>query len=661
MKPNLKNSNGNDATTRRTKSGIIRTMIHSKRGRTASGTVIAIKFLIYFIAATVVSMPFVISFMSTISDYEASTLERFLESSKMTLSPPPFFDGKKDTAIQYENLWFKHSLENPPENSPYTILHTVTTRFMVGQAQNITLNKQHEIQQARYMLFETFCWPTVQRQTSMNFYWLVLVDPNLDRDILDKVKSLLSNETHFPAQNAFMVLTNNTKWSSDGVGVENSTSYAVGLQPVAQEFQDGALEVVTGNTDYLLRALDVMKGNDKTPSLRSGTQKPLMVIETLLDADDGLNNGAVEWIQGTASQRTKEHWEKLKAQEQQNQTTALRQSTQPPSLNTTWWFLCGTDHIEWHNRQIFQLTDEEYKEEGITSGLAGLRQKPLFCTSAGFTRIGITHIPKTPASNYSHMFFPKDGYSNHALTFYFPECTPSNNTSSVIASGNYSGCWHREFAEKAYIVKSRTITSDSMDHLNVAKTKDYRDISWLNASDFPLLINNTEHMWDILDNEFSIQRTKAWELSVYVFEHRHAIIKQNKQSRCSPGFPCFKTAKRNLIRMERYWAKQRVKQRKAKKQEEEVARRANTTNVTTSKGSDDNSKQSNAGLELAAALKEALEEVDRTNTTEMMFLRQRIAKNLGSNTVDRHVPRMDTYKRKPHSKTNSRHDLSNKN
>ena len=60
--------------------------------------------------------------------------------------------------------------------------------------------------------------------------------------------------------------------------------------------------------------------------------------------------------------------------------------------------------------------------------------------------------PDNPAiANYSHMVFPKDGYSNHALTFYFPECTPSNDT--IIPNGNYSACWHREFAEKIYIVK----------------------------------------------------------------------------------------------------------------------------------------------------------------------------------------------------------------
>ena len=627
------NSNGSS----NTKEGNIRTMIQVKRGRSQRGAVVLIKFILYFIAVTVVTMPFLVSFLSTISDYETSELEHFLESSKVSLSSPPF--GSKRAAIDRKDLWYEHSLENPPEDSPYTILHTITTRFMVGQASNATVGvaKQLEIQNARYMLFETFCWPTVQRQTSMNFYWIVLVDPNLEPTIIDKVKALLGDERHFPAQNAFMVLTNNTKWASDGVGVENSTSYGVGLQPVAQEFHDGTLEVVTGNTDYLLRALDTMKGTYEATHLASSSPKPLMVIETLLDADDGMNNGAVEWIQSKALQRTKEHWDKLQHKQHANTTATLEQSS--PSLNTTWWFLCGTDHIEWHNREIFWLTQEEYAESGISSGLAGLRQSPLFCTSAGFTRIGITEIPKKP-SGYSHMAFPKDGYSNHALTFYFPECTSSSNT-SMGSNGNYSACWHREFEDKVYILKSRTITSDSMDHMHVGK-QDYRDISWLNASDYPLLINDTEHMWEILGSEFSINRTKAWETSAYIFEHRHSIIRQNKLSRCSPGFPCFKTAKRNLIRMERYWAKQRIKKRKA--EEAEAARKASAARASANSGSHSDGDASKAFIE---TMKKGLNGANQLNATEILLLRQHIAKNLESERAEH----KDVFKPNSDSKT----------
>ena len=92
--------------------------------------------------------------------------------------------------------------------------------------------------------------------------------------------------------------------------------------------------------------------------------------------------------------------------------------------------------------------------------------------------------------------------------------------------------------------------------MNPKKTNDYRDVAWLNETDYPLLINETERMWNILRNDFSIDRMKAWETSVYIFENRKLILKQNKDARCSPGFPCYDQAKKNLIRMERYWNSQ---------------------------------------------------------------------------------------------------------
>ena len=547
-------TNNNETTTKKfegTKGSKASSKIGRKRRRRGTIRMDAMKFLLLFIGAMLTLMPFFVFFVDfdsfqSLSNIHAcgnSTLASFLANSKVpSLLRPPFLD---DGFISHLSMC------SPQDTSPYTILHTVTSRFMVGQAPKETYDsKQLEIQRARYLLFEAFCWPTMKYQTSMNFFWLVLVDPGLDPRIIEDMRDLMSNEKHFPVGNAYLVLTNNTEWASDGIGIENSTSYAVGLRPVAQEFRGGNLDILTGNTDYLLRALDMMDGKDKA----SIPKRPLMVIETLLDTDDGLNNRAVEWIQTAAIKRTQQHSkQKLFVTTTNNTKSALKESTSsiPPSLNSTWWFLCGTDHIEWHNREIFKLTEKIYNESGITSGLAGLRKSPLFCTSAGFSRIGITDIPAdTSKSNYSHMVFPKDGYSNHALTFYFPECS-----TNAVANGNYSACWHREFRNESFVLKSRTITSDSMDHLNVAKTKDYRDIAWLNASDYPLLINDTEQYWDILKEEFSISRTKAWETSRYIYEHRSSIIHQNKESRCTPGFPCYKTAKRNLIRMERYWHK----------------------------------------------------------------------------------------------------------
>ncbi|KAL3935224.1 MAG: hypothetical protein SGARI_003064, partial [Bacillariaceae sp.] len=336
-------------------------------------------------------------------------------------------------------------------------------------------------------------------------------------------------------------MTNNTSWAADGVGVENVTSYGVGLQTIAEEYREGTVDIVAGNTTLLLRALDLVEGTvDKG--------KTLLSIETLLDADDGLNNQGVEWLQETALQRIREQQGYIASS-----SRSIFDSSQHINLQDTWWFLCGTDHIEWHNRDIFLISAEHYAGSGVSSGLTGVRSSPYFCTSAGFTRIGLTTSP-------TNMAFPKDAYSNHALAFYFPQCTDADKLSTTpVANISLSRCWRREFPGQPFILKSRSITSDSMDNLHV-KDHEYKDVPWLSADEHPLLINETEKSWDILIQNFSINRLAAWSLSTYLYENRRTILRENKMSRCSPGFPCYKAAKKNMVMMERYWMRQEVQQ-----------------------------------------------------------------------------------------------------
>jgi hypothetical protein len=439
----------------------------------------------------------------------------------------PFVDSTHN--VQY-------TLDDPPIDSPYHILHTVTTRFMVGQPKGLVLAK------ARYLLFETFCWPTMRYQTNQNYYWVVLVDPRLDPTILRDIQALLNS---MPSKNAYMVLTNNTKWVEDGVGVENATSYGVGLQTVVEEFRQGQVQILTGNAKHLHHAFDLIGKTDTSHNDGDDDDKPILVMETLLDADDGMNNHAIDWIQELAIQ---------KGQEQQRHMTYL--PSHRVSLSTTWWLLCGTKHIEWHNRDIFIRTEEKYKEFGVGSGLTGTRTNPFFCTSAGFTRIGLTH-PSLPHP----MDFPKEALSNHAIAFYFPHCTDEvdrwvQRPPSHHANISLARCYRRVFPNLPFILKSRSITSDSMENMNAKKPDDYRDVAWLNKTENPLLLNETETIWDILKEDFSIDRRRVWEISMYLFEHRRDILRQNMASRCIPGFPCNKGARKNLLYMERFWARQ---------------------------------------------------------------------------------------------------------
>jgi len=110
--------------------------------------------------------------------------------------------------------------DNKRPDSPFSIVHSLTTRFMLGQKGQPTLAR------ARYLLFETFCQPTVRYQTALksgyDFSWFVLADPGLDKEILNDMRNLLSSDgssSSFPNGNAYLILTDNPSWAADGVGV----------------------------------------------------------------------------------------------------------------------------------------------------------------------------------------------------------------------------------------------------------------------------------------------------------------------------------------------------------------------------------------------------------------------------------------------------------
>ena len=321
----------------------------------------------------------------------------------------------------------KYDLDHPPPNEfSFEVVHTVQTRFMVGQPNQPTLAR------ARFKLFETFCFPTMRYQTSQNYYWIVLADPRLDESVLTDMKHLLE-----PMPNAYLILTSNSTWAADGIGVPNVTTYGVDLQDIADEVRSNPkLVVATGNRTRL-QQFNLLGRNSM-----SSSSATVLKLDTLLDADDGLHNQGIEWMQEMAVGYAK------------YQQSVLLPSV-PLELASTWWIFCGTDHIEWHNREIYLLKPVEYEKNGISSGLTGLRKEPFFCVSAGLTRVGLMQSP------IHSVTYPRLAYINHAeVSQRLPRCGEN---------GTVSSCWKREFPNVPLIVKSRSVTSDSMDHLDPDK------------------------------------------------------------------------------------------------------------------------------------------------------------------------------------------------
>jgi hypothetical protein len=373
---------------------------------------------------------------------------------------------------------------DPPPDFPFEVIHTVHTRFMVGQP------NQPILARARYLLFATFCYPTMRYQTSQNFYWIVLADPRLDKSILDDLRNLL-----LPMPNAYLVLTSNITWIADGVGVPDVTTYGVGLQEIAEEYRTNNLTVSTGNVDRL-KQFDLFRRR------KGGDSSIILKMETNLDADDGLHKKAIELMQTVAVEHAKFQQNLLG-----NQTVL--------SLESTWWLFGASDQIEWHNRDIYTMTPGDYASNGISSGLAARRKNPTYPPSAGWTRVGTLQAPVRT------IHFPLNAYTNHGAIdeTQIPRCGGTRT---------FAGCNARKFPGFPLVMRTRSVTSDSMDHLDPA-ISDYRDVFWRKGND--LQVNEIELSWKILVDDFSIDRFKAWEASVYMYEHAHDIVKENKASR----------------------------------------------------------------------------------------------------------------------------------
>ena len=172
----------------------------------------------------------------------------------------------------------------------HPIIHIVETRFMQHQASLTNLAR------SRLVLFKTFCLPTLAGQTltqkynqrlSNNsldpyFLWIIRIDPLLGinssyaPDVLESMIDLLT-----PFDNFFLVTSN------DNYGLLHKKGYGW-REGISGEsiLSDPMARVLTGNVSILHRA--------------HLARRDRVILETRLDADDGLHIHYLETIQRDA-------------------------------------------------------------------------------------------------------------------------------------------------------------------------------------------------------------------------------------------------------------------------------------------------------------------------------------------------------------------------
>mmetsp|Transcript_31718 Transcript_31718/g.58086 ORF Transcript_31718/g.58086 Transcript_31718/m.58086 type:complete len:539 (-) Transcript_31718:1183-2799(-) len=182
------------------------------------------------------------------------------------------------------------------------IVHIVETRFMQKQSRLLELGL------ARLVLFQTFCLPSMFYQTSNNFIWIIRADPNLHPAIVDTMVQLMEGKKNF------VLLGSNS--NPEGFGRTKS--------PFSDFLQDAV--VWSGNISLVEEAYEKSAAG-------------AVLLETRLDADDGVNINFIETVQMEASKN-------------------LVDSDNAKESKQLWRLWCIHSTIEWHPFNPYPITPE---------------------------------------------------------------------------------------------------------------------------------------------------------------------------------------------------------------------------------------------------------------------------------------------------------------
>jgi hypothetical protein len=290
---------------------------------------------------------------------------------------------------------------------------------------------------SRLELFKTFCLPTMVSQTTTDFLWIILVDPFLNPSMMDELKQLVAPYSHFLL-----------------------------IRKVAMELD---LE----NLD-----LSLVESGDKMLLVQAARMsKSKILLQTRLDADDGLANVLLEHLQHNAA-------------------ASLKSWNASANVKEGWMLQCAKYHLEWHYDLIHNDTNDD-------SGWLKMIHTPWFCVTPGLTLATAPDKGEwTNRTNFKSPLAPHDRIHKR-----YPKCR----------NGIKTGCFHMMSelnVTQPAAVRARTPASSFMRGIGTTEKEDETPMEY----------------WTTLKNTFTIQRTTLAETRNYLLGNVHAIAKENLES-----------------------------------------------------------------------------------------------------------------------------------
>lgn len=350
-----------------------------------------------------------------------------------------------------------------------SMIHIVNTRFMQHQANLTTLAT------ARLHLFKTFCLPSMIKQTKQNFYWIIKIDPDLDKSIKNQLIGLVEvygNVYVIGSNENFMVGTTPGSWRG------GQESYSI-----LQSIQQG--HVHTGNIAKLQFVASKSNMGD-------------IILETRLDADDGLNHRYFEFVQMDAKRRF------IQGKHDMNDKR---------NHPTKWFFWCIEKHAKWYPTRSYEI-------ENNLGNISGERRLD-FCVTPGLT---VGYNAGTTSDDVP--YFP-----HHML---FNQLVVNRTVAKLHACGDHQCMTF--ITKMVAAVRSRTHTSAGM-----------ADVEY--NSKLEMGADMTNWIWRKLKDEFGIKEKNIMKMHQYLNEHVKEIAKENLEGQCTDGHSCKQGSKDRLQKL----------------------------------------------------------------------------------------------------------------
>lgn len=392
-------------------------------------------------------------------------------------------EGDVETEIS-KLLWNLPDDSLEKEWADTKIIHIVNTRFMQEQGTLKTLGM------ARYNQFITFCLATMIHQSSQDFLWIIKTDPSLSKDVLNLMIQAIqeSSQSNFylvESNNNYLINKKNGSWRGGEEGLDLLQS-----------------KIHTGNITRLHQAIALRK------------ERP--ILETRLDADDGLHPYYIQYLQNMAQEKFLEYEEHP----------------------ADWMYWCIRRHLEWHpSKGITSLSESTTNKSSSHPGILMAIEHKKVCITPGMTvgfNLGV-QLDQIPI--YPHdVIYQKLSQKRNSTVFHdcYPHGLPIESSRDDESNSASTKLPCLDMAEDFVLgaIRSRSWTSAGMMRIGAGE------------KEMPQTL--TEKAWKFTNEILGIQTIQIQATLNFLEENRKQIAEENLMGQCTTGHSCKDKAKQSL-------------------------------------------------------------------------------------------------------------------